>query len=69
MTVKVKRFTDAVGVQQIVRYGLFAVGAALMSYSAYQIGAQDGVRVTQEFVVNNIDPETYKRLNDAYKKH
>lgn len=67
MVVKVKRFTDGEGVKQIIRYGLFAVGAVLTSYSAYQIGAQNGCRVTQQFVANNLDPESYKKLDDAYK--
>lgn len=67
MVVKVKRFTDSVGIQQIIRYGLCAVGTALVGYTVYQIGAQDGARVTQQFVANNLDPEAYKKLDDAYK--
>lgn len=67
MVVKVKRFMDIVGVKQIVRYGLCAVGTALVGYTVYQIGAQDGVRATQQFVANTLDPEAYKKLDDAYK--
>ena len=67
MMVKVKRFTDSEGAKQIIRYGLCIAGAALASYSAYQIGAQDGCRVTQQFVANNIDPEAYKKLDDMVK--
>lgn len=67
MAVKVKEFTDNVNVKKIVRYGLFAAGAVLMSYVTYRIGAQRGVNVTRLFVANNLDPETYKKLDDAYK--
>lgn len=67
MVVKVKRFMDVIGVKQIIRYGLCAVGTALVGYTVYQIGAQDGVRAAQQFVANNVDPETYKTLDDAYK--
>ncbi len=66
---KTNRFKDGVDVKQIVRYGLFALGTALISCMAYRIGAQDGVCVTQQFVENNLDPESYKKLDDTYKKH
>lgn len=67
MMVKIKRFTDSEGVKQIIRYGLCVVGTALVGYTVYQIGAQDGCRVTQQFVANNLDPEAYKKLDDAVK--